>query len=221
MHSAYLASPKRRPENLWRLRTFWLFLTVGASAAMAASGCDRVAGPQAMAAAALSESAAPGRVLEVSGCGEMTIRRAVFSRLLVKPEGTGIVAVATVDLEAAVGTAGTKVSYLGLERVPFTCDSVRCVPTASPLPSLTALLTKLCGRRDARHSDAASADGDSIGSEKAPENVSAAGRGESVSRWLIRVDRSQAEVLEERPDRRERFVLKNENGTFSFASGVY
>ena len=165
-----------------------------------AAGCDRVAGPQARAAAALSESAAPGRVLEVPGCGELTFRRAVFSRLLVKPEGAGMVAVATVDVEASVGASGAQVSYLGLERVPFSCDAVRCVPVGPPLPSLVSLLSAMCGRRGAQE----------IGEDRAP-----------VSRWLIRVDRSKAEVLEERPGRRERFVLKNENGTFSFASGVY
>jgi hypothetical protein len=171
--------------------------------AAAPLGCDRIAGPQAMVASALTESAGEGRVLEVPGCGALTIRRAVFSRLLVKPEGNGMVAVATVDAEAEVGGEGTLVSYLGLERVPFACDSVRCAPVNSPLPSLVSLLSAVCGRRGARGSEEGRADD------------------EKVSRWIIRVDRAQAEVLEERAGRRERFVLKNENGTFSFAPGVY
>lgn len=173
--------------------------------AAASLGCDRIAGPQAMVASALTESAGEGRVLEVPGCGALTIRRAVFSRLLVKPEGNGMVAVATVDAEAEVGGEGTLVSYLGLERVPFACDSARCAPVSSPLPSLVSLLSAMCGRRGARGSEAGSGSADD----------------EKVSRWVIRVDRAQAEVLEERAGRRERFVLKNENGTFSFAPGVY
>lgn len=181
------------------------------AATLATTGCDRIAGPQAMVASELEEASRPGAYFEVEGCGTLTISHARFSRLLVKPEGRGMVAVATVDAEAAFGD-GALVSYLGLERTPFRFEGARWRLDGPLLPALHEALSLMCRRRQAL----AAGDVTRLGALgfDAPGARPKGGGEDRVRRWVLRIERDRAEILEEGERGNDRFLLKRENGAF-------
>jgi hypothetical protein len=153
----------------------------------------------------------PGARFAVRDCGELMLTRADFSRRLFKLEGQGMVAVATVDAEATL-EGGVQVSYLGLERTPFRFEGARWQLDGPLLPALHEVLSLLCRRQRAL------AEGDvaalrALGFEPGPTSGGAADPFR-VRRWILRVDRDGAEVLEQGETRNSRFALKRENGSF-------
>ena len=180
--------------------------------------CERIAGPQAMVASELEEVSRPGTQFEVEGCGTLTIARAQFSRLLVKPEGRGMVAVATVDVEAAFG-GGPQVSYLGLERTPFRFEGAHWRLAGPLLPALHEALTLMCRRRQALATGDVTALG-ALGFDVRAERSKPLAA-ERVRRWVLRIDRDRAEILEEGELRNDRFLLKRENGALRPAPAVF
>lgn len=191
---------------------------VALSIALSATGCERIAGPQAMVAGALAEASQPGAGFEVDSCGRLSLARVQFSRLLVKPEGEGMVAVATVDAEGAF-VDGARVSYLGLERVPFRHEAGRWQIAGALLPALEASLSLMCRRRQAL----ARGDRDAVEALGfSPVEARSRQAGEDrVRRWVVRVDRERVEVLEEGSIGNGRFVLKRENGALRPAPTVF
>ncbi len=184
-----------------------------------AAGCDRIAGPQAMVASALEEASRPGARFEVEVCGALAIDRAQFSRLLVKPEGRGMVAVATVDIEASF-VDGPRVSYLGLERTPFRFAGARWRLDGPLLPALNEALSLMCRRRQALDAGDLAALR-ALGFDVRGDGLPPGGGVGRVRRWVLRIDRAQAEILEEGERGNGRFLLKRENGPFRPAPTVF
>ena len=191
---------------------------VALSLALFATGCERIAGPQAMVAGALQDASQPGAGFEVDACGRLSLARAQFSRLLVKQEGEGMVAVATVDAEGTFED-GARVSYLGLERVPFRHESGRWQLAGTILPALEASLSLMCRRRQALERGDWKAV-EALGFPPVEARARQAGE-DRVRRWVVRVDRERVEVLEEGARGNGRFVLKRENGALRPAPTVF
>lgn len=197
-------------------------------------GCEPLGGPEAKVASVLQRcSDAPASCPAGSG---LVLHRVRFDRLLVKPEAGGYTAVSTVDAEGVFhGTV--KVSYLGLERIPFTTSSRGIAPPPALLPALDEVAALLTARRDAlaqRDLAALEALVSSKWSDARMDREAMlaaarerAERGEQLpqpSLWSVRGDRDGAEVLEEYPAgggaQRSRFVLRREGGRLRFASGL-
>lgn len=186
------------------------------------------------------------------------LKQVRFRHVLVKPENRGcpsaaansrgnpakvFVAVAKVEAEA-VFNQKVLVSYLGLERIPFTRREGKWVPCQALLPELSDVLSLL----DARARALQDSDWVKLESLMAIKNwrdsrwnrkqalAQVKGRlhsssfgGYKPSRWIIRVDREGGEVLEEKKEidsegatfsGKVRSLLFREEGKFRFASGI-
>lgn len=204
---------------------------------LACAACPALVAPESEIASALyhyAQGAAPA--FEVGGA-RVRIERVAFARVLVKPEGRGYTAVATVDAEGRL-EGGPHVSYLGLERIPFVRDRQGPRPRGALLPALAELIECL------RAKDAAVARGDaaalqtlladrwddpSVDREKLLRAVHERGPAPAsppAASWFIRIERDGADVLEERPGsagqpaRRTRYRLVREREGFRFSSGL-
>jgi hypothetical protein len=180
-----------------------------------------------------------------------------FRHVLVKPEnhicplavadaiGNSVnvfVVVAKVEAEA-VFNQNVRVSYLGLERIPFTVREGKWVPCQVLLPKLSEVLSLLDARvraiqnRDLIELESLMATNwkDSRWNrqqvlEQAKGRLHGSSHGVyKPSRWVVQVDREGGEVLEEKTETDQngakfsgkvRFVLLREEGKFRFASGL-
>lgn len=129
-----------------------------------------------------------------------------------------MVAVATVDAEGTFED-GARVSYLGLERVPFRHESGRWQLAGTILPALEASLSLMCRRRQALERGDWKAV-EALGFPPVEARARQAGE-DRVRRWVVRVDRERVEVLEEGARGNGRFVLKRENGALRPAPTVF
>ncbi len=168
----------------------------------------------------------------------LEVARASFDRVLVRPEGPGFVAVATVDIEGILrGPSGdTAVACLGRERIAFARAGRGFAPAAGLTPALTEVLSLLAQRRralassdppalerlvaqayrDARFSREVAL---ALARDRMPD------RAGPPSRITVRLERDEVEVLEESPQatagpRQARFTLVRERGALRFASGL-
>ncbi len=180
-----------------------------------------------------------------------------FRHVLVKPENhvcspvvadilgnsvKAFVVVAKVEAEA-VFNQKVRVSYLGLERIPFTMREGKWVPCQALLPELSEVLSLLYARvralqnRDLTKLESLMATNwkDSRWNRK---QVLEQAKGRlhdplygvyKPSRWVVQIDREGGEVLEEKTETDQkgatfsgkvRFVLLREEGKFRFASGL-
>ncbi len=201
-------------------------------------GCEPVLGPDGEVARQL-QSLKPGATFDLSGVGPLTLESIRFDHLLVKPEGEGMVAVTSVDLEAA-SAAGLHVSYIGLERIPYVKGERGWGVKGAAFPNLAAIAALLTERAQAlgRQDPAlleplvARAWKDprfdrtqalALARERLPEFAAYRAR-----RWIVRSERMAVEVLEEyeagptaTPRRGQvRFQLVREDGRLRFASGM-
>jgi len=217
------------------------FALAGAALALAScGGCELLLGPEGEVARVISAQG-PGATLAVPGGGVLKLRSIHYSRMLVKPEGEGYVAVATVDAEGDYEKE-TAVSYLGLERVPFVRRGGAWEPKSSILPALAEIAAVLAQRRSAierRDPEAlerlvARAWSDSRLSREAAvaqmrERVSAGSGTYRATRWIVRTERQEAEVLEEvergaadgASKGQVRLQLKREDGAFRISAGLF
>lgn len=212
-------------------------LVVLAAALASCGGCEPVTGPE-IEIARILEAQSKGATIAVPGAGTLALSKVRFDRVLVKPEGEGFTAVATVDADGALD--GMAVGYLGLERVPFVRRGAQWVPKTSLLPALVEVASLLAERHSAlRRHDATAierlvAHGWSdrrLSREEAlsqmRDRVRDASGDERAVRWIIRIEREGAEVLEEL-DRatgtsgrgQVRFQLGREEGRFRFVAGL-
>ncbi len=179
----------------------------------------------------------------------LELERARFDRLLVKgaepasePKGASLVAIVTVDVEATLlASENIGISYLGLERIPFTLSNGRPEVVGPLLPALGEILS-LLQRRAAALRDGASERAwgelltDSYREPRAPARpellaaLAARPRRPEYrpTRWHIRAELDRAEVLEEYQDPtgsigRVRWTLEREGkrrGGYRFSSGL-
>ena len=132
-----------------------------------------------------------------------------FDRVLVKAEGDGFTAVATVDAEGTFDGV-TQVSYLGLERVPFVRRHGRWEPREALLPALEEAVRLLLARRAAlAATDSAALEHLAARRWKDPQVTREAALAQTreridefkgryqATRWIVRVERDGAEVLEQ------------------------
>lgn len=204
-------------------------------------GCELLVGPETDIASSL-RALERRASLDVPGLGSLQTERLHFDRLLVKPEGDGYTAVATVDLDGVIGDL--RISYIGFERIPFVRREGRYAPAGALTPNLAELLTVLKTRAEAfSRADAEAYEAllakrwkeTTIGREALIERLrSDFARGPrariEVTGWTIRNERDAAEVTEEyrlfldgdQPPReaRARYVLEREEGRFRFVSGL-
>jgi hypothetical protein len=185
-----------------------------------------------------------GSTLSPTGLPPVQIIRLRFDQLIVKPEGAGYAAVATVDAEGRAGDLA--VSYLGLERIPFERREGKLLPAGELLPALSEILATLGARLDAFKRRDASAYESLIAERYEDPRITrraliervrddfehAIGLSLLVTNWTIRSERAGAEVLEEYevvlelPQGRRshkgkaRYVLKRERGALRFAAGL-
>lgn len=209
--------------------------------AAAAAGCDgcscaKVAGPEGEIETFLQAQREGGLVFQIAG-KPLRLTSAKFDHVLVKPEGEGFIAVGKVDAEG-VFDRDTKVSYIGLERVPFVLQGGRWVPRGAFLPGLEAVGALLEARREALEAHDAAALEKLLTRERLADQASLAALRERVAAesagrrraqaWIARVERDGAEVLEESaglmPDgtlanTRVRLVLRREDGALKIADG--
>lgn len=209
--------------------------STAALALLVASGCascDRLLAPDAQVAKFLQEQDSADPRFAVPGGGEIVLSRAKFDHVLVKPgEGGGLVAVTQVDAEGRYGEA--RVSYIGLERIPFGVRAGRVVPSGALLPALQEVAALLVARRaaeDARDAtalerlvaagweDAGLARDAAIAAMK--QRLAAGPAKAQPKRWIIRTERERCEVLEETSAGSTRLVLVREAGALRIASGT-
>lgn len=217
-------------------------LGLGLLAALLAScaGCEPVAGPEGEIGRILQSARSRGASFAVRGGGAMQLRVVHFDHVLVKPEGEGLVAVGKADAEGEY-EGGVPVSYVGLERVPFVRRGRAWEPEGAILPALEEVAALLVERRAAlegrepRRIEALVAQGwrdGRLGREPAlvqmRERVEAFSGSYRPTRWIVRVERGGAEVLEEFVQEGEagasrgqvRFQLTREDGKLRFAAGL-
>ena len=197
-------------------------------------GCPSLDPPETRVLAALEQmqpSSAPAFLVRGA---RMQVQRVAFSRLLVKREGEGFTAVATVDAEAQL-EGGPSVSYLGLERIPFQREDGTWRPRGPVLPALAQMVELMQRKAEAyERGDAAALEGLVAQRwEDGPRDRRVAALREELNRpipqpkaarWFIRVEREGAELLEEVPGEqgpeRRRYRLVREAEGFRFASGL-
>lgn len=212
---------------------------LAAQALASCSACGGpLLGPEAEVEVALRRLEQAPPVQEVASGTRLVLSRASFDRVLVRPEGQGFVAIATVDVEGILrGPSGdSAVACLGRERIAFAREGRGFAPAAGLLPTLSETLSLLTARRhalagadpaalealvatgyrDPRVSREAAL---ALARERMPE------RGEPPSRIAVRLERGEVEVLEEMPrasagPRQARFTLVREGGALRFASGL-
>lgn len=215
-------------------------LALVALALASCAGCEPVAGPEGEIGRILQSARGEGASFAVRGGGVLTLRVAHFDHVLVKPEGEGLVAVAKADADGEY-EGGTAVSYVGLERVPFVRRGAAWVPKGAILPALEEIAALLVERRAALERrepgriEALVARGWSdarLPREAAlvqmRERVEAFSGTYRPTRWIVRVEREEAEVLEEFVQEggggasrgQVRFQLKREDGKLRIASGL-
>ena len=207
-------------------------------------GCEPVVGPEGEVARFL-EAQRGGCAVAVEGRGTLALTSLKFDRLLVKPEGEGLTAVATFDGEGVFkGVSSGRiadeipVSYLGLERAPFVRREGRWAPQTSVVPALVEIVALLDARREALGKKDAAALDEMVAKgwkdarltrDAALEKARALEGRYQPTKWIVRVEREGAQVLEEYtlepadgPARRGqvRFELKREDGRLRFASGL-
>lgn len=194
--------------------------------------CSPVLGPEAEVGLALRDLERGRARIEVGGRGALEVTSARLEHLLVKPEGEGLVAVTQVDAEA-VFAGTTAISYIGLERVPFSASPSGVRPRGPLLPALAQVVELLLERdaavtrSDLKAVEALTAHGYDGGEEARAAALAAVARrlGQAPPRarsWTIRVERESAELLEDLgPDAgRVRLRLAREGGRFRFAAGL-
>ena len=202
------------------------------------STCGPILGPQAEVELSLRGLERAPPPLEIEGAGRLELAHLAFDRVIVKPESSLWLAVATVD---ATGTLASpfgpiEVSCLGRERIPFVRRGGAFVPAAGPLPTLAEALAVLIRRHQAlARGDAASLEGlvaKGYRDERATRERALALARERMSlplappqRFSVRLEKEGLEVLEEtpgaaQPPRRARFTLVREGGALRFASGL-
>ena len=217
-------APRLRPGCRQWLPLAALSLLAGCNA------CEKFVGPEGEIAQYLqAQSVEPTARISVPGGGELAVSQVRFDHVLVKPEGEGFTAVGQVDAEG-VYAGQAKVSYIGLERVPFVRTDGHWVPKGALLPGLQEVGALLVARHAAEdaHDPAAlerlvaagwtdpTADrGAAIAAMR--ERLAAAQKAQP-KRWIIRVERERAEVLEE-TEGATRLVLVREGAALKIAAG--
>ena len=195
------------------------------------AGCDRILGPEVEIAQYLQAQGAASPRFSVPG-GEIVLGKVRFDHVLVKPEGEGLTAVGQVDAEGLfAGT--TRVSYIGLERVPFVLRDGRWLPRGALLPALQEVAGVLMARHTAEQARDPTAierqvatvwAGEGVSREAAlaamKERLAAGPRKAELKRWIVRVERERCEVLEETSAGATRLVLVREAGQLRIASGT-
>ncbi len=130
---------------------FIALLAAGAFVAVLGPGSlGLAAGPEAEVITALKRTEQQGLLLTVPGTRvPLTSREHHFARITVDvlPGGQRAEAFATLDFEGALG--GTRVSSLGVERVPFVLRDGAWVPEGQAAPRLAAVVAALESRRRA------------------------------------------------------------------------
>ena len=210
-----------------------LLVALGATTSMSAcGGCAKFVGPEGEIAQYLAvQPEAEGARFAIPGGAEVVLSQVRFDHVLVKPEGEGLTAVAQVDAEGTYA-GEAKVSYIGLERVPFVRKDGRWRPRGALLPALQDVGALLVARRaahDARDPAAmerlvAKAWSDETTGREAAlaamkDRLSAGQVAAKPRSWIVRVERERSEVLEETAAGATRLVLVREGGQLRIASG--
>jgi len=211
-------------------------LTVSLGLLPACSGCF-FASPQEQIGGVLKRWHTEGARFQASAGAELVFSRLALDRILLKPEDGGVTVVATVDAEGTF--QGIAVSLVGLERIPFSQRDGRWVPPDAGPPALDQVITVLQARRaalaraDVEALETLAASGwtepdlpRDAAVDRARRLLSSGPVRRHPVRWVVRVERESAEVLEEYrpPDGdgtlRVRSTLVREDGRLRFASGL-
>lgn len=216
-------------------------LIVAATVAVSLRLLNRAAGPEAEIFGILKETEDESLRLSIPGAQAPFISaKHHFQRITVEPdlEARTALATATLDLEGKLGR--TKVSSLGLERIPFEYRGGDWEPSKGMAPTLAAVLTALEARRralDAGHGETLArlsrTPWETLREEPDLRHVWAVtDRGYQAEAWFIRSERGEVEVREEYrltgnlPDRpvdekgARILQLKEDGGEFFFAAGL-
>jgi len=197
------------------------------------AACSKMVGPELEIAQYLAGHREARARFQIPGGADLELVRVGFEHVLVKPEGEGYVAVAQVDAEGLYG-GEARVSYIGLERVPFVRRGGRWTPRGALLPALQEVAALLVARQSAQAAGDPSALAKLVASNWIDERL---GRQEAlelarqrftlgeereaqaITRWIIRVEREQVEALEQTKGGARRLVLAREQGALKIASG--